>query len=133
MLEFLICFTAYTDNHSFPLLGIFQFGIQSYASLFFGHGSDCHKSEFNYFGKKFDSDDGKWVLNAIISAKRHFDFSTLKEKDLRIPQILLESRFIEQLQSGSAVSSLFSLSFMSRFNNFFDKILNEIITGKILA
>ena len=112
-------------------LVMFQLGVQAHASVTKCCINKKDGSIFSNLGGCFDSDDGKWVLNAIISAGNVSQFSNLQKRDLRIPQTLIQTEFLKRLQSGVAISCLFRLSFLSRFNKIFDEAIAEIFAGDI--
>lgn len=115
------------DLEIFLRAAIFQLGIQAHHALV--HECINYDSMLSHSERDFDSDDGQWVLNAIISSGTFCQISKLRRTDVRMPQTLVEPEFLELLQSGTAISSLYSLAFLSRFNNIFDEALNEIFAG----
>ncbi len=124
---------AESTNILRPCLAVFQLGIQAQITLIRGCCNGQYDSILSESGEDFNSDDGRWVLNAIIHAEKNCQLSKLQKKDLRIPQTLVEPKFLERLQSGAAISALFSLAFLSRFNKIFDEALQEIFAGTLLC
>jgi len=106
---------------------IYQLGLQASVPLI-----ESYELKSESFVKKFNSIlhtcDGRWVMNAIHSSLKFFELSQIQERDVRIPQTLIQSDFVSRLRSGIALSSLHSLAFMTRFNRIVDNAVETIIS-----
>lgn len=76
-----------------------------------------------------DSVDGKWVIDAMRAAMVFHEATQTQSRDMRVAPTLIEPEFLLNLRSGVALSSLYSIAFMSRLNKIMETTIDEIIAG----
>lgn len=76
-----------------------------------------------------DSVDGKWVIDAMRAAMVFHEATQTQSRDMRVTPTLIEPEFLLNLRSGVALSSLYSIAFMSRLNKIMETTIDEIIAG----
>ncbi len=117
-------------SNVFVFLDIYQLGLQ--ASITLLQSKEVRKKEsVKHIKFIFNSVDGNWVMDAIKSAMKVYEMSQMQERDVRIPQILVEPDFVSRLRSGVALSSLHCLAFMTRFNHLVGQAIDKIISGML--
>jgi len=115
------------DIEVFARAYMFQLGIQCSFSLSQEHAIDIEKCVL-IFQSHFGVVDAEWIINAMLSSMAEYELIIKKEKDIRMPLILTETKFVSYLRSGVALASLRMLSFISRLQRIIEQSLDCILS-----
>ena len=94
--------------------------MQASISLFIGYGCNDYDESASSISQILDSVDGIWVVSAMNSAMNLHQLIESQDRDVRLPQTLIDSAFVGNLRSGTALSSLYGykMSTNVNFSNF---------------
>lgn len=121
---------CFYNDISLSSLDVYQLGVQASISLFIGYGCNDYDESASSISQILDSVDGIWVVSAMNSAMNLHQLIESQDRDVRLPQTLIDSAFVGNLRSGTALSSLYCLAFMNRLNNVIGSSIERILIGK---
>jgi hypothetical protein len=109
-------------------LDIFQLGLQAAAFLL----ENSKKASFpEILLTEVGLKDNVWVARSIMSAIDKFEAYAKYERELRMPKILTEEKFVGSLRAGGAIAALKMISFLTRLNAIIEESAVEVLNGKL--